>query len=48
MRDFSDEAQRGADPNVKTFVSGALPNLQQQLEAGAKNLNKSAKKGKGQ
>jgi putative membrane protein len=47
VRDFSDEAQRGTDPNVKTFAAGALPNLQQQLEA-AKNLNKSTKKAKGQ
>ena len=47
VRDFSDEAQRGTDPNVKTFAAGVLPNLQQQLEA-AKNLNKSTKKAKGQ
>jgi putative membrane protein len=47
VRDFSDEAQRGTDPNVKTFAAGALLNLQQQLEA-AKNLNKSTKKAKGQ
>lgn len=46
VRDFSDEAQRGTDPNVKTFAAGALPDLQQQLEA-AKNLNKSGKKAKG-
>jgi putative membrane protein len=47
VRDFSDEAQRGTDPNVKAFAAGALPNLQRQLEA-AKNLNKSTKKAKGQ
>jgi putative membrane protein len=46
VRDFSDEAQRGTDSTIKTFAAGALPVLQQQLEA-AKNLNKSAKKGKG-
>jgi putative membrane protein len=46
VRDFSDEAQRGTDPIVKTFAAGALPSLQQQLEA-AKNLNKSTKKAKG-
>jgi putative membrane protein len=45
--DFSDEAEYGTDPNVKTFAAGALPHLQQQLEA-AKNLNKSTKKAKGQ
>ena len=45
VRDFSDEAQRGTDPDVKTFASGALPNLQQQLET-AKNLNRSSKKTK--
>jgi len=47
VRDFSDEAKGGTDPNVKTFAAGTLPNLQQQLEV-AKNLNKSAKKAKGQ
>jgi putative membrane protein len=47
VRDFSDEAQRGTDPKVKTFAAGALPNLQQQLDA-AKSLNKSTKKAKGQ
>lgn len=47
VRDFSDEAQRGTDPNFKTFAAGALPNLQQQLDA-AKGLNKSAKRAKGQ
>jgi len=47
VRNFRDEAQRGTDPNVKTFAAGALLNLQQQLEA-AKNLNKSTKKAKGQ
>jgi putative membrane protein len=47
VRDFSDEAQRGTDPNVKTFAAGMLPDLQQQLET-AKNLNKSGKKAKGQ
>ena len=47
VRDFSDEAQRGTDPNVKTFAAGALPSLQQQLEV-VKNLNKSTKKAKGQ
>ena len=46
VRDFGDEAQRGTDPNVKTFAAGVLPNLQRQLEA-AKNLNKSTKKAKG-
>jgi putative membrane protein len=47
VRDFSDEAQHGTDPNVKSFAAGALPNLEQQLEA-AKNRNKSTKKAKGQ
>lgn len=46
VRDFSSEAQRGADPNVKTFAAGVLPNLQQELEA-AKNLNRSTQKTKG-
>lgn len=26
VRDFADEAQRGTDPNVKTFAAGVLPN----------------------
>jgi len=47
VRDFSDEAQGGTDPNVKTFAAGTLPDLQHQLET-AKTLNKSAKKSKGQ
>lgn len=45
VRDFSEEAQHGTDLNVKNFASGALPNLQQQLDT-AKNLNKSSKKDK--
>jgi len=47
VRNFSDEAQRGTDPNIKTFAAGTLRNLQQQLAA-TKNLNKSTKKVKGQ
>ncbi len=47
VRDFNDEAQRGTDPDFKTFAAGALPNLQQQLKT-AKNLNKSTKKPKEQ
>lgn len=51
VRDFSAEAQGGADPNVKAFAASTLPTLQQHLEL-AKNLNKSeknaAKQAKGQ
>jgi putative membrane protein len=43
VRDFSDEAQSGKDPNVKAFASTMLPTLQQQLET-VKDLNKSEKK----
>jgi putative membrane protein len=47
VRDFSDEAQAGTDPNIKTFAASTLPNLQQLLGV-ARNLNKSAKKAKAQ
>jgi putative membrane protein len=43
VRDFSEEAQRGTDPSVKSFAAGMLPKLQRQLEL-ARNLNKSIKK----
>jgi putative membrane protein len=43
VRDFSDEAQNGSDPNVKAFASNTLPVLQEHLEM-VKNLNKSEKK----
>jgi putative membrane protein len=42
VKDFSAEAQGGADPNVKAFASSTLPVLQQHLEL-AKNLNKIGK-----
>ena len=47
VRDYRDEAQGGANPNVKAFASSTLPVLQQQLDL-AKKLNKSAGKAKGQ
>ncbi len=39
VKDFSAEAQNGADPNVRAFASSTLPTLQQHLEL-VKNLNK--------
>lgn len=42
VRDFSAEAQSGADPQVKEFASNMLPTLQQELDL-VKNLNKSEK-----
>ncbi len=48
VRDFTDEAQNGTDPNVKSFASATLPTLQQHLEL-VKSLAKSEKgTGKGQ
>jgi putative membrane protein len=43
VKEFSAEAQSGADPNVKAFASSTLPILQEHLEM-VKNLNKSEKK----
>jgi len=42
VRDFSAEAQSGADSNLKAFASNMLPTLQQELDQ-VKNLNKSQK-----
>ena len=42
VREFSNEAQGGTDPNIKTFASSTLPTLQEHLEM-VKNLNKSEK-----
>jgi putative membrane protein len=42
VRDFSDEAQSGTDPNVKQFASNMLPMLQEELTM-VKSLSKSEK-----
>jgi putative membrane protein len=42
VREFTDEAQNGSDPNVKSFASSTLPILQHHLEM-VKDLNKSEK-----
>jgi putative membrane protein len=42
VREFSDEAKNGSDPNVKTFASSTLPKLQEHLEM-VKNLSKGEK-----
>jgi putative membrane protein len=42
VREFSQEAQGGSDPNVKTFASSTLPVLQHHLEM-VKDLNKGEK-----
>jgi putative membrane protein len=42
VREFSDEAQNGTDPNVKSFAASTLPTLQHHLEM-VKSLNKAEK-----
>jgi len=42
VREFSQEAQNGSDPNVKAFASTTLPVLQHHLEM-VKDLNKDEK-----
>jgi len=42
VREFTDEAQNGSDPNVKTFASSTLPTLQHHLEM-VKGINKGEK-----
>jgi putative membrane protein len=42
VREFSDEAQNGSDPNIKTFAASTLPTLQHHLEM-VKDLNKNEK-----
>jgi putative membrane protein len=42
VREFTDEAQNGNDPNVKGFASSTLPTLQHHLEM-VKDLNKGEK-----
>jgi putative membrane protein len=42
VREFSDEAQNGSDPTVKSFASTTLPTLQHHLEM-IKDLNKGEK-----
>jgi putative membrane protein len=42
VREFTDEAQNGSDPNVKSFASATVPTLQQHLDM-VKSLAKSEK-----